>query len=127
MMSSSPMNEKEADMDFFPNEWDFADGLSSDDSAPATACLEKVIVDLTDAISHDPNNTDAHVERGTAYFSEDELDLAIDDYTTAIQLNPDLAVAYYCRGLAFQEKGDRERGTEDRMRAAHLDPEFEDD
>jgi tetratricopeptide (TPR) repeat protein len=109
-------------VDFWTNEWDLP---TQNDYSQGTTCLEEVVVDLTVALRHDPNNADAYLERGNVYFAEDEWDLAIADYTAAIRLDAELAAAYYFRGLAHQHKGDLDRGKADQAMAAFLDPALE--
>jgi len=57
-----------------------------------------------------------HQIRGTTYYEQGNLDLAIAEFDQAIELRPELASAYVDRGLAFQGKGDPARALEDYIR-----------
>src|SRR5579859_3490853 len=105
-------------MELFINEWNLDDAPTAADYVPGCTCLEKAIDEFTEAIRRDPSNTTAYLERGNAFFAEDELDRAIDDYTAAIRLDTNLAAAYFSRGLAYREKGDLRRGRADQQTAA---------
>ena len=63
--------------------------------------MKRAIEDYTKAIQLNPDHADAYYNRGTAYFSKDEVKRAIEDYTKAIQLNPDHANSYYNRAEAL--------------------------
>ena len=56
------------------------------------------------AISLNPNDVNAHNNRGAAYGKMGDFDRAIKDYTKAIELNPDFAEAYNNRGVALRQK-----------------------
>ena len=64
----------------------------------------------------------AYTNRGEAYASKKELDLAIADYTKAIEINPKYARAYDGRGVAYTSKGDYPRAVADVTRAVELAP-----
>jgi tetratricopeptide (TPR) repeat protein len=64
----------------------------------------------------------AYNNRGFAYKSIKEYDLAIEDYTTAIKLNPNPETAYNNRGYAFYDKKEYDLAIEDYNKAIQLDP-----
>ncbi len=64
----------------------------------------------------------AYTNRGEAYASRKEFDLAIADYTKAIEINPKYARAYDGRGVAYTSKGDYPRAVADVTRAVELAP-----
>ena len=52
------------------------------------------VEDYTKAIELNPNDAQAHNNRGAAYGEKDDFGRAIEDYTKAIELKPDFAEAY---------------------------------
>jgi len=73
--------------------------------------------DLTRAIERSPENADAYLKRGLAYFKTRQFPLAIRDFTSAIELDPHFAEAYHNRALAFGEIGEYDRSVSDFARA----------
>src|SRR5712671_6569903 len=55
---------------------------------------DKAIVDLTEAIRLDPQNSELYLQRGSIWQQKRENDHAIADYSKAIRLNPTEAKAY---------------------------------
>src|SRR4030043_275929 len=52
-----------------------------------------------------PTNAKDYNNRGIAYYSKGQFDLAIADYNKALEINPRFANAYYSRGNAYHLKG----------------------
>jgi tetratricopeptide (TPR) repeat protein len=61
-------------------------------------------------------------ERGNAYFTNNNHDLAIAAYTQAIRLNPNYAQPYANRGVLYRDKGDNDRAIADLTQAIRLNP-----
>lgn len=59
------------------------------------------IDNYTQAISLDPNYSDAYYRRAIARYDQGDKQGAIADYNEAIRLNPNNAIAYYNRGVAL--------------------------
>ncbi len=66
----------------------------------------------------------AHNNRGDAYATKGDFDLAIKDYNSAIKLNPNFSKPFNNRGVAFQKKGDYERALKDFDEAIRLSPDY---
>jgi len=67
--------------------------------------LAQAMADLDQAIKIDPNNADAHYNRGKARTESRDVSGAIADYTEAVRLDPTLAGAFGSRGLLYAETG----------------------
>jgi len=68
-----------------------------------------------------PVSAEEYVDRGDAYYANDDVDSAIADYTEAIRIDRKLAKAYYNRAIAYKNKGDIDKAIADYTEA------FEDD
>jgi tetratricopeptide (TPR) repeat protein len=66
----------------------------------------------------------AYNQRGAAYYSLKQYDLAIADYGRAIAINPRMNVAYSNRGVALSSKGENERALADFNRSIQLNPTY---
>jgi len=62
--------------------------------------------------------------RGSAYYTKEDLERAIQDYNNAIKLNPKFVEAYFNRGSVYYTKGDLERAIQDYNNAIKLNPKF---
>jgi tetratricopeptide (TPR) repeat protein len=72
----------------------------------------------------DSNLASALNNRGKAYYSKHNYDLAIQDYSRAIQLNPDFVDALNNRGEAYRAKGDYDRALQDFDQVIRLHPKL---
>jgi tetratricopeptide (TPR) repeat protein len=70
------------------------------------------------------DSASAYSNRGDAYTSKGEYDLAIADFSQAIKLNPNDAYAYNNRGFAYAKKGDYDRALADCDQALKLNPNY---
>ena len=61
---------------------------------------QQTIASLNIALQQNPQDIDAHVERGILYAKVNQNLLAIADYTEAIRLDPNRALAYNNRAVA---------------------------
>ncbi len=66
----------------------------------------------------------AYNNRGNAYTSKGEFDLAIQDYNELIKLNPNYAKPFNNRGVAYQKRGDYDLALKDFDAAIDLDPNY---
>src|SRR5215831_10730016 len=64
----------------------------------------------------------AYNNRGNAYSTKGEYDLAVQDYDQSIKLNPNYAQAFNNRGVAYQKKGEYDRAIEDFDESIKLKP-----
>jgi tetratricopeptide (TPR) repeat protein len=65
-----------------------------------------------------------YTNRGLAYDSKGQYDLAIQDYDQAVKLAPWFADAFKSRGDAYQDKGDYQRAVADYDSAIEDNPKF---
>jgi tetratricopeptide (TPR) repeat protein len=80
------------------------------------------ITNFTKAIRLNPNDLNAHVNRGLAYAGKGYIQLAAIDYTRAIHMKPDDAAIYSRRGDAYLSVNEYARAITDYSEAIHLDP-----
>ncbi len=74
------------------------------------------------AIEIDPNNSDAHNNRGLMWVDKGDYDRAIADYDAALGINPQNASAFHNRGVAWAYKGDDDRAIADLDQSIKFDP-----
>jgi tetratricopeptide (TPR) repeat protein len=67
--------------------------------------LDRRIRGCTDRIRQFPSDATAFFNRGFAYLSKGDLNLAIADHTNVVQIDPGFAAAYYHRGIAYEISG----------------------
>lgn len=65
-------------------------------------------------------NPNPYINRGGAYFSAGNLNLAIADFSTAVAIDPTNSVAIADRGIAYMKSRDYRRGVADLIVAARL-------
>ena len=73
-------------------------------------------------IIEDSFNAVAYYDRGTAWYSKDDLERAIADFDRAIRIAPRYTDAYIRRGRAWHARGDLDRAIADYDRAIRTDP-----
>ncbi len=78
------------------------------------------------AISLNPQYTEAYNNRGNALYDQGKLDAAIADYTQAIKLDPQLAVPYNNRGGTLEYQGKLDAAITDYNTAISLNPQYAD-
>jgi tetratricopeptide (TPR) repeat protein len=83
--------------------------------------VERARADYEKAVSEDPRNAGAHVNRASLWI-DDDPDLAIDECTKAIALDPNLGEAYINRGLARDKKKQPAEALVDLKKAVELNP-----
>ena len=91
-----------------------------------SARQELAIYAFTQAITQDPNYTDAYLARGKAYWQKGQKDLALADYEEALKLDAKNGEAYYRRAVLFFERGKTEAALEDVNRAIAIYPTYQD-
>jgi len=72
------------------------------------------------AISHDPGQIAAYINRCWALAEMGQFDKALDDCHTAIQIAPQDAAAYNNRGLVYQRMNAMQKAGEDYLKACSL-------
>lgn len=97
-------------------------------AGPIEDCFEQVqnidvrIDGCTDRIRQFPRDATAFFNRGAAYLSKGEYDLAIADYTAVIQIDPAYSPAYYYRGIANESRELDDQAIADFSKAVELNP-----
>ena len=83
---------------------------------------DEAIADFDKAISLDPSNGKAYIQRGSAYCCKADYKHAITDLSKGITLEPDRAEAYNNRGAAYIKSQNYEKAIADFDKAISLDP-----
>jgi tetratricopeptide (TPR) repeat protein len=83
--------------------------------------VQRARSDYEKAISEDPRNAGAHVNRASVSINEDP-DLAIEECTKAIAIDPNLGEAYINRGLARDKKRQPSEALVDFKKAVEFNP-----
>jgi len=68
----------------------------------------------------------AYNNRGNAYTTKGEYELAIQDYDESIKLNPNYVKPFNNRGVAYQKKNEYDRAIRDFDAAIKIDPNYAD-
>jgi len=88
---------------------------------------DNAIVEYGEVLKLAPNNTEALVNRGSAYSEKGEFDLAIADCTKAIEIDAENIFAYYNRSIAFLRRGDSYKAqTNDKLAKADWEQAIKD-
>lgn len=83
----------------------------------------RVILDITEALKLQPDQTAMYNLRGSAYYDKAEYDIAIADFSDAIRLGPPSATVFHNRANAYRSKRDYPRALADYSEAIRLDPQ----
>jgi WD40 repeat protein/tetratricopeptide (TPR) repeat protein len=78
---------------------------------------DKAILEFTEAIRLDPDNSIYPKNRGIVYRTKGAMDQAITDFSEAIRLSPDYREAFVERGSAYATKKDFDRAIVDYTKA----------
>jgi tetratricopeptide (TPR) repeat protein len=84
----------------------------------------EALSDLDKAIELDSNNELAYYDRGSYYYTHNEIRKALEDFNNVIQLNPECYEAYYKRGYILYELDSYELAKSDFVRAIDLHREY---
>ena len=63
-------------------------------------------------IALDPNNTDAHFNKGLVYANQKNYNDSIKCFEKVIELSPNYPYAYYSLGMAYEQKNMLEKALE---------------
>ena len=74
---------------------------------------DKAIADYDTFTRLSPDEDEAYMWRGCAYYLKGEDEKALADYNTALAINPDNAFALYKRGLAHARLGNNSQASQD--------------
>ena len=86
--------------------------------------MDRAIEAYSYAITLNPNNVDAYLNRGVTYGNKGDSERAMADFNRAIELNPDDAAAYNNRGIAHREMDEPVLSIEDFNKAIQLKPNY---
>ncbi|WP_148226443.1 tetratricopeptide repeat protein [Paludibacter propionicigenes] len=86
--------------------------------------LQKAFLLAEKSISIDPYNSFGYLQRGGAYFQEDQFEKAFEDASKAIELNSNNAYAYNLRARVFVKRGENEKAEVEFKKAIDLDPNY---
>ena len=81
---------------------------------------DKAIADYDTFTRVSPDEADAYMWRGCAYYLEGELEKAIADFDKALSINPGDSFTLLKRGLAQAQRGDSAQARQDFGRALHI-------
>jgi len=98
------------------------DSCSGKGNASADQIISACTALIGSGRGNDKGLSEAAYNRGKAYASVGEFDLAIADYDRALRLNPTMATAFDNRGRAYSEKNQFERAVADYDEAIRLNP-----
>lgn len=84
----------------------------------------KAIPYLENAVLLDPDNFEAHVALGSAYFKEKLYYMALNSYGRASRLNPRVKYTYYNIALVFSAAGRFDKAEKNIWKAINLDPDY---
>ena len=98
--------------------------------ARGIACIRegKVMQSITtysEIIGLDPGNTDAYLNRGSAYIQARQFELGLADYSHIIQIKPTVIEAWYNRGTAFVAARQFDAGIADLTEVIRQKPDYE--
>jgi len=79
---------------------------------------------VNQAISYNPLNDRAYLNRGTLLSRDGKVDLAIKDYESALHLNPKSADTHFNLALLIEEKGDSVNAVEHLKEAVNIKPNY---
>ncbi len=71
------------------------------------------IQDFKRALIKNPDNADAYINMGVAYYKSGKYDQAIEQYNKALQLKPDEGKTFYFRALVCESLGNYTKAVED--------------
>jgi tetratricopeptide (TPR) repeat protein len=83
---------------------------------------DSAIASFSKAITAEPKNSDAYLDRAKSYVAKGDHDHAIADYTKAIEIEPSDAIVYRKRADAYRVKGALDNAITDYSKAIELDP-----
>jgi cytochrome c-type biogenesis protein CcmH/NrfG len=92
--------------------------------SPSVELMEKIQV-LQDETAKNPDNAEAWIQLGNAYFDTDQFDESISAYQKSLALNPNNADVLTDMGVMFRRKGQSEKAVESFDKAIQIDPMHE--
>jgi tetratricopeptide (TPR) repeat protein len=83
----------------------------------------EAVVEFTKAIKKNSDLIEAHLQRGIAYTTLREVDLAFSDLNLVLAKKPTTSSAYYWRSITYLRKAEIEPAFQDINRAIHMNPD----
>ncbi|MFB2878287.1 caspase, EACC1-associated type [Floridanema aerugineum] len=87
---------------------------------------QEAIKYFTEYIKSNPNNEEAYIQRGDAYYKQQKYQQAISNYDLAIKINSQTASTYYKRGMTRHDLGDMKGAINDFTEAIKIDSNYAD-
>jgi len=84
--------------------------------------IKKKVDLLQSILKNDPENLNAWIDLGNAYFDTDQFDAAIEAYSKALEIDPKKADVRTDMGIMYRRKGDFDRAIQEFRKAAEDDP-----
>jgi serine/threonine-protein kinase len=82
----------------------------------------EAVAEYDRAITLDPTEVNAVINRGYCWYRQGLLEQALDEYTRAIRIDPAHAEAYNNRGMVWKDIGEYDKAIKDFQEAIQLDP-----
>lgn len=83
----------------------------------------EAVAEFTKAIKKNSDLVEAYLQRGIAYTTLREVDLAFSDLSLVLSKKPATSSAYYWRSITYLRKAEIEPAFQDINRAVHLSPD----
>jgi serine/threonine protein kinase len=96
--------------------------LRAGDQLARQGRYNEAIVQYDRAITLDPTEVNAVINRGYCWYSQGLLEQALDEYTRAIRIDPANAEAYNNRGMVWKDLGAYDNAIKDFQETMELDP-----
>ncbi len=90
----------------------------------AKSDLDRALRDYDEAITLDPKNAGAYVDRALILTQKGHREGAMKDYNDAIRLNPQQWEAYFNRAANLREEGESTKAIADLTKVTELNPKF---
>ncbi len=84
----------------------------------------KALENYNQAIQRNPNDAQAHNNRGSVYSEQENYAAALADFNQAIKLNPNYVNAYSNRGVVYGKQGNYAAALADLNQAIKLNPNY---
>jgi tetratricopeptide (TPR) repeat protein len=83
--------------------------------------FEQAIEELERRVRHNPQDVEALVNLGTAYYGDNQIKEALKTLDRALKINPNMAIAYTNRARIFLDKGVNKNVIDDCTQAIRID------
>jgi tetratricopeptide (TPR) repeat protein len=84
--------------------------------------FDKAVVLMSAMIEKNPEDINAHITRGSAYYSQGAIDKAISDFLRAEKIDESIPQVYYNLGLCYEQRNDTDNAIKSFQKFADLSP-----